>query len=388
MEILHRLRPAQQLTLNQEDTMSRLIRSSLLGLVTAGLAACASAGTTALPDDGRSGSADQTVSAAETWPIRTREHLDLWLHGYAMIQDDTSLVPLFRRGYKSEMRALRARSNVSTQLDANMAALRARFVVNPQLGDAHFLPLQFDSPNSMRDAIELFIQSEGDPRRGGTQEGANAIALLASYFPTGLDRDWLRLFWQSLQEESTRFYHDYWIRTQAERTPVMRAVDGLWQQHRPALRTYMNNSQQGGGVVFLSLPLNGEGRTMAQGRNNTITAVTFPASASDATDAIYVIVHELMFAAAGTAVSDNITPTEQREGLGDRYISAAAVRGGLMLIEKTIPSLADGYARYYLRSANRAAGTNPRTTLASVFPLPETIRTALARQLDVVLGGI
>lgn len=388
MEILHRLRPAQQLTLNQEDTMSKIIRASLLGLIAAGLTACASAGTTALPDDGRTGSADQTVSQAGTWPIRTREHLDLWLHGYAMIQDDTSLVPLFRRGYKSEMQALRTRSNVTTQLDANMAALRARFVLNPQLGNAHFLPLQFDSPNSMRDAINLFIQSEGDPRRGGTQEGANAIALLANYFPTGLDRDWLRLFWRSLMEENTRFYHDYWLRTQAERAPVMRAVDALWQQHRPALRTYMNNSQQGNGVAFLSLPLNGEGRTMAQGRNNTITAVTFPASASDATDALYVIVHELMFAAANTAVTDNITPTEQREGLGDRYISAAAVRGGLMLIQKTIPSLADGYARYYLRAANRSAGTNPQATLATVFPLPETIRTALARQLDVVLGGI
>jgi len=99
-------------------------------------------------------------------------------------------------------------------------------------------------------------------------------------------------------------------------------------------------------------------------------------------------VHELMFAAANTAVTDNITPTEQRDGAGDRYVSSAAVRGGLMLLQKAIPSLADGYARYYLRSANRQPGTNPQTTLATVFPLPETIRTALTRQLDVVLGGI
>ena len=370
--------------------MTRTIRLALLGIAAAALGACASAGTgtTGLPDDGRAGSGDQTISASQTWPLRTREHLDLWLHGYAMIQDDTSLVPLFRRGYKPEMQALRARSNISTQLDANMETLRARFLLNRNLGNAQFLPLQFDSPESMRDVINLFIEADGDPRRGGTQEGANAIALLARYFPTGQDRDWLRLFWRALNEESERFYHDYWLREQANRALVARSVDALWQQHRPALQTYMTNSQQGEGTVFLSLPLNGEGRTMAAGPNRLVTAVTFPASENDATDAIYVIVHELMFAAANTAVTDNITPTEQREGLGERYISAAAVRGGLLLLQKTIPSLADGYARYYIRATGRTPGANPQTTLASVFPLPETIRTALSRQLDVVLGGI
>ena len=388
MEILHRLRPPEYLKLNQDPIMSKLIRSSLLLFVAAGITACASAGTTALPDDGRSGSGDQTVSASETWPIRTREHLDLWMHGYGMIQDDTSLVPLFRRGYKSEMRALRTRSNVSTQLDANMETLRARFVTNPGLGNGHFLPLQFSSPESMRDAINSFVRADGDPRRASSQEEANAIALLARYFPTVPDRDWLRVFWQSLQEESSRFYHDYWVREQANRAGVMRRVDDLWRQHRPALTTYMNNSQQGGGTVFLSLPLNGEGRTMAAGRNNTLTAVTVPASENDAIEAIYVIVHELMFAAANTAVTDNVTPTEQREGAGDRYVSNAAVRGGLLLLQKTIPSLADGYARYYLRAAGRTPGANAQTTLASVFPLTEAIRTALTRQLDVVLGGI
>ena len=390
MEILHRLRPTQQLTLNRELIMSKLIRSSLILFATAAITACASGGgTTQLPNDGGVGPADQTVSTTNApWPLRTREHLDLWLHGYAMIQDDTSLVPLFRRGYKSEMRAMRTRANVSTQLDANMTALRARFVINPALGNAHFLPLQFDSPESMRRAIDQFISAEGDPRRATSQEGANAIALLANYFPTGADRDWLRLFWQGLNEESTRFYHDYWTREQANRAMVLRRVDQLWQQHRPALQTYMNNSQQGGGTIFLSLPLNGEGRTTAAGRNNTITAVTFPASENNAIDAVYVIVHELMFAAANTAVTDNITPTEQRDGAGDRYVSSAAVRGGLILLQKAIPSLADGYARYYLRAANRQPGTNPQTTLATVFPLPETIRTALTRQLDVVLGGI
>lgn len=368
--------------------MPTLARIALLAFVAAGITACASAGTTALPDDGRAGSADQTVSESETWPIRTREHLDLWLHGFAMIQDDTALVPLFKRGYKTEMLAIRGRAGIATQLDANMEALRARFVINPNLGHAHFLPLQFPSPETMREVLDMFISADGDPRRANSQEGANAIALLGGYFPTVPDRDWLRLFWRSLNEESERFYHNYWIQEQANRALVLRDVDARWQQHRPALETYMVNSQQANGQVFLSFPLNGEGRTTTAGRNNVVTAVGFPGSQATAVEAVYVIVHELMFAAANVAVADNITPTEQREGAGDRYIGAAAVRGGLQLLQKTIPSLADGYARYYLRAANRQPGTNPLAMLATVFPLPETIQTALTRQLEVVLGGI
>src|SRR5215210_56910 len=53
------------------------------------------------------------------WPIKTREHVDLWLHGYALLQEDTTFVPFFRRGYSSEMTVLKNRANVLSQLDAN-----------------------------------------------------------------------------------------------------------------------------------------------------------------------------------------------------------------------------------------------------------------------------
>jgi len=59
-----------------------------------------------------------------------------------------------------------------------------------------------------------------------------------------------------------------------------------------------------------------------------------------------------------------------------------------MLLQKIAPELVTGYATYYLRSANRTPGPNPVSTLATVFPLPENMRDAIAKQLDVVLGGI
>ena len=91
---------------------------------------------------------------------------------------------------------------------------------------------------------------------------------------------------------------------------------------------------------------------------------------------------------ASTAVNDNITPEQRRTGLGERYQSSAAVRGGALLIQRTSPELLDGYMRYYLKSVNRAPGANLQATFIATFALADTIRDALSRQLDVVLGGI
>jgi hypothetical protein len=44
--------------------------------------------------------------------------------------------------------------------------------------------------------------------------------------------------------------------------------------------------------------------------------------------------------------------------------------------------------RYYLQSAGRSAPTEPRAAFTSVFVVPVAIDTAIARQLDVILGGI
>jgi len=43
---------------------------------------------------------------------------------------------------------------------------------------------------------------------------------------------------------------------------------------------------------------------------------------------------------------------------------------------------------YYLRSVNRPVGSSVQATFTSTFAIPDIIRDAIARQLDVVLGGI
>ena len=286
------------------------------------LAGCATAGTSGTDTStSPSGTVGQNpTNPTEIWPVKTREHVDLWLHGFAMISDDSTLVPYFRRGYKADMNALKSRSNAVTQLDANVAKLKARLTANPGLVNAQFLALYFDSFDEMASAMDAFNRTNGNPQAASSQQMAETIALLAGYFPGAADRDWARLFVQSLGDENTRFYRGYWDQQQRERAPVFTAVNTLWQgTYRARFQPFLNNTSQAAGEIFLSLPLDGEGRTLSAGKRQNATAVTFPLRSSDAAEAIYVFAHEVVGSLVSTAVKDNITPTDQRMGVGDRY---------------------------------------------------------------------
>jgi len=349
------------------------------------LAGCATAGTTGTGGGpSPSGTIGQNANPSEVWGIKTREHLDLWLHGFAMVQDDSSLVPYFRRGYKNNLNAIKSRSNIVTQLDANRERLRSRFALNTGLVNAQFLAFYFDSFDEMAAAIDLNYRADGDPRQASSQQTAEAIALVAGYFPNQADRDWARLFVQSLRDEDTRFYRSYWDQQQRERAPVLSSVAALWQNtYRARFQNFLNNTSQTAGEIYLALPLDGEGRTLSAGKRQNASAVTFPLRSSDAAESIYVLAHELVSSLVSTAVNDNTTPNDRRNGLSDRYVAAGTVRAGAMLLQKVAPELVTGYTQYYLRSANRPSGS-----LASVFSLPEGILNAISKQLDVVLGGI
>jgi hypothetical protein len=372
--------------------MRQLIRIFAAAGTAAVLASCASVGGGGggTATNGGAGPADQNAGAPNTvWPIKTREHVDLWLHGFALLQEDTTFVPFFRRGYSTNMIVLKNRANVVTQLDANRDRLRARLAANPQLINAQFVPLSFSSWTEMSQGVDLFIRANGDPRAASSQQQASAIAFLAAYFPTAADREWLRLFTQSLSDESNKFYHSYWGEQQRERGNVLDLVDTLWQRtYRPRMQRFLNNTQQAQGDILLSLPLDGEGRSLTNGKQANILTVTFPDRPNDAAQAIYVIAHEAVSGLANTAVTDNITPEQRRTGVGERYQSSAAVRGGALLLQRTSPEILDGYMRYYLNSVNRAPGANLQATFIASFALPDAIRDALTRQLDVVLGGI
>src|SRR5947199_8574292 len=102
--------------------------------------ACATTGTQTAASTGTTVAGPGTISPDARWPTSTREHVDLWLHGYALLTGDTARVPFFHRGYRQSMRQLRTSRSVFTQLDANADKLSARFVANPSLVNGQFLP--------------------------------------------------------------------------------------------------------------------------------------------------------------------------------------------------------------------------------------------------------
>jgi hypothetical protein len=323
------------------------------------------------------------------WPITTQEHVDLWLHGFAMLTGDTARVPFFRRGYRQTIRDLRSKRSVYTQLDANADQLSARFRTNPSLVNGQFVPFYFSSFQQIQQVTTLFLQSGGDPRSASDPTVQQLFAVLNASFPSAADRDWLRLFVQSLADENTRFYQSYWSGEQTARAATRLAVDSVWRVNRPKLQRFLNNTQQLGGEVILSLPLDGEGRTVAYSKQQNEVAVGFPESPATAAEPVYVFAHETVNAITATAITDNITPTQQRSGVAGGYTANANVRAGALLLQRAVPDLASGYMRYYLRSAGAGVPAGDPTSLfVSTFPLPDAIRDAITRQLEVVLGGI
>jgi hypothetical protein len=337
-----------------------------------------------------SGGGPASISPDASWPTSTREHVDLWLHGFALLTSDTARVPFFRRGYRQTMRQLRTSRSVFTQLDANADKLSARFVANPGLVNGQFLPFYFSSLEQIQRVTDLFIQTAGDPRATNDAATQRLFGVLNNTFAAPADRDWLRLFVQCLADEDAHFYRSYWSAEQTARSATRQAVDSLWQHvYRPRLQRFLNNTQQTNGELILSLPLDGEGRTIGYSPQQNSVAVEFPDSPSTAVDAMYVLAHETVNAITATAINDNVTPAEQRSGAAGSYAANANVRAGAALLQRAAPDLVAGYMRYYLRAAGATTPAgDPSTLFVSTFAIPDAIRDAFTRQLEVVLGGI
>jgi len=374
-----------------------LVAASGLGLC----AACATAipvgapmGAPARPNGAASvGGSPSTPSTqpALRWPVRTAEHIDLWLHAFALISEDTARVRLYRNGYRDSLVVVKNQRNVLTSLDANRAVLAKRLPLTGGYLSAQFLPFEFANWDAMKYAIERFLQYEGDPRRAPDRETQVRVAMIASMFPTAADREWLRLFLAGVLDEQERFFNAEHSRLIRTRAPVITSVDSLWQQvYRTKFERFLNNTSQRQGDLLLSLPIGGEGRTATGPNRQTMVAVPFPARSDDAVQVLYVLAHEITGSLVGTVVADNTTPAEQRAGTADRYVSMGQVQAGAMLLAAIAPELRDGYVRYYVEQANiRRSGMTAYTALFDDgFALPPAIREALQRQIDIILSGI
>ncbi|MGE5730300.1 MAG: hypothetical protein ACM37U_00055 [Gemmatimonas sp.] len=324
------------------------------------------------------------------WHVRTEEHVDLWLHGFALLTSDTGHVPFFARGYKQEVTALKRQKNLVTQLDANQQQLSARFAANPALTNGQFLAMYFPSFQEIVNATDLFIRSSGNPRAASDPQMQQEIAILAASFSSPADRNWLRLFVQSLQDENTRFFHAYWTSEQQTRGAAFAQFNQQWiSQYYPKLSRFLNNTQQPAGDLILSIPLGGEGRTISDGKQSNVIAVEFPKTPEAAAEALYTFAHESVGRLVEEAIADNTTPAEQRSGATIGYSGNGAVRAGAVLLERVAPELVADYMRFYLQTLGKTPPPGDATAaFSAAFPIPQAILSAVTKQIDVALGGI
>ena len=360
---------------------------AVVGCATAGGSPSQGTTTSPAPASTTPTNTGQTQSA---WRLSTLEHVDLWLHGYALLTSDTGHVPFFARGYKQRITALKRQRNLFTQLDANQQDLSARFAANPGLTNGQFVAMYFNSFAEIVSATDYFIRANGNPRAASDPVIQQEIALLAANFPSAADRNWLRLFVQSLQDESTKFFHGYWTSEQQTRGAAYSAFQQAWMsRYYPKLSRFLNNTQQASGQIVLSLALGGEGRTVNDGKQSNLIAVEFPATIDAAPEALFGFVHEAVAKLVGEAIADNTTAAEQRSGVTVGYTGNGAVRGGALLLQRIAPELVPAYMRFYLATIGQnAPAGDSSAAFASAFSLPTAILNAVNKQIDVVLGGI
>lgn len=373
-------------------------RTLLAALVALPLAACASGGASA------SSAAAPDARPAEAWGIKTREHVDLWLHGFSLVTDDTARVPWFRHGYADGVTVEKNRRGVTTKLDGWRDSLRRRLEANRDLAGAQFAALYFGTWEEMKEGYQWFERTEGNPRRASSEYQARIIAFYANLFPTPADRQFARRMFEGLDDEREQWWRGWWLAQQRERAGRLAAVDSQWRATwRPALLPVLQHANLRAGDVLLSVPLGPEGRTVNAGGRNNVVAVPLPAADEPAELAAWVFAHEAVNGFVAVAVNDHTTPAEKRAGVAERHISGGVVRAGYLVLRNVLPALADGYARYYvaaLRNDGVDARERERTRLQGVsgdalraeleraYPLPDGIAQAIGTQVDLILGGI
>lgn len=324
------------------------------------------------------------------WPVKQREHVDLWLHAFALITEDTSTVPLFARGYRDHVTVVKNSRNIYTGLDSVRQVLASTLTSRPELQGAQFIALYFGSWEEMRQAFEYFFIATAETPRTQSEAVRPIVEFMRSNFPRAEDRAFARTLITGVEAERAAFHHAWWLEEQRAASAVFARADSLWQSTwRPAIQRYLNHTQQQSGDLILARTLGGEGRAVPAGKSEHQYAVAWPRTTDSVEVVLFTFVHEAASAVANVAINDNLTPVQQREGVGARLASAGLVRGGAILLERVDPALAERYARYYLSQMGRPV---PRTgalaALATALPMPDEMIASMRRQVEAAFGGI
>jgi len=384
MEVLRHLRPHRRLNTSAAARFAR--RTALCLLATLAFAALAT------PAAAQRRGRESVAPAGPQWPVKVREHVDLWFHGFALLESDTATVPLFDRGYAERITVAKNARGLYTPFDSARDDLAARLAARSDPTGVQFIALYFGTWEEMAQAFDYFLKAEGDPRRTNNRDVQTIIVLLGEYFPRAEDREFARRFIAALTGERERFHREWWLAERRSREAALASADSLWQRTwRPGLQRYLNHTQQQSGDLILSLTLGGEGRALPAGKTANQFAVSWPRTVDEADVLLFAFAHEAVGSTAQVAVNDHLTPAQVRAGASARYGAAGLVRGGAMLVERIQPGLGARYARWYLQQMGREVPTDDAAALAALaaaFPMPVEMIETMERQIALAFTGI
>ena len=121
-------------------------------------------------------------------------------------------MPYFRRGYRDQIVAVRRQRGIShTARHESPEAAGA-----DQRESRRSRRDRSSSPSTSRRGTRCGRRSSSSSARTGIRAAADQttqqyFAILSASFQTAADREWLRQFVRAVEDESRRFYHDYWV---------------------------------------------------------------------------------------------------------------------------------------------------------------------------------
>lgn len=356
------------------------------GLALVGLAGCAT---------GRSEVDGFDLEPVVGWRVGTSEYIALWYHGLAYVREappaDSVVLPRFDSGYVERITEIKRREGrYPTPLDERAAEFAAIFKTSDAFEGLEFLPLYFRDAEAFYSGIDLWNRAGGNPYNAPVVEAVRLIAFLSQLFPRPAERqavvEWVAL----IRQEDDAFYSAHWSAVSTPLAARAGEVQAEWDALEPEIREYLNYIGYRNGEIFLVPALGPEGRTVTgEARTARIAVLAPPPGRPE--DALWSIVHELLYPLVDDVIREHVAPARIRELGEQRLASAAAVRGGAILLEQTVPARADEYRRFFLSAvgeATRLTGDELDRAFRDAFPIPSDLVTGLERGIEIALAGI
>lgn len=329
----------------------------------------------------------ETRQNVAEWRFGSREHLGLWYHALSFVLPGVQdlPVPIYSRAERDAAIAAARRAGISrTPIEQAADSLAAEFAGSSRYDQLQFLPLYFDNIDALFNGIALFEQTDGDPQRAGSQQGAEAVALLGNMFTTPRQRRWVGEFARVVRQERDAYYLSWWRERERGLSTLGDSAQAAWQRLQPSLAPLMQHLQSRGGEILLTPSLAAEGRTATT--RALLRSAVGAAEGTSGADVAYEVLHELMYSLVADPVQQYVAPATLRDLGEDRVTSRAAARAGLLVLERLAPNHAAPYRRFYLRAAGRP-GTDAAAFRAA-FPLPAELERGLASTVEAALAGI